>query len=122
MIVIPAVDIKGGRCVRLEQGEADRETVYGDDPAAAALRWADAGAQRIHVVDLDGAFEGRQVNADAIGEILAKVAATGPGQLVISKTALDLLEMPSILSVRELGSVAVRGRQESIELKIIEEK
>ena len=73
MIVIPAVDIKGGRCVRLEQGEADRETVYGDDPAAPAKRWADAGAERIHVVDLDGAFDGRPKNAEAVRAILAAV-------------------------------------------------
>jgi len=56
--VIPAVDIRGGRCVRLQQGRADAETVFGDDPVAMALRWEAAGARRLHVVDLDGAFGG----------------------------------------------------------------
>ncbi|MDA1061954.1 MAG: HisA/HisF-related TIM barrel protein, partial [Chloroflexi bacterium] len=55
MEVIPAVDIRGGRCVRLQQGDYDRETVFEEDPVAAAARWADLGAARIHVVDLDGA-------------------------------------------------------------------
>jgi phosphoribosylformimino-5-aminoimidazole carboxamide ribotide isomerase len=59
MIVIPAVDVKGGRCVRLVQGRPDAETVFADDPVAAARRWAALGAPRLHVVDLDGAFGGR---------------------------------------------------------------
>ena len=63
MEVIPAVDIRGGRCVRLHQGDYGRETVFGDDPAAEAARWVALGARRIHVVDLDGAREGRPVNA-----------------------------------------------------------
>ena len=62
MLVIPAVDIRNGKAVRLEQGRADRETVYDEDPVRAARRWADGGAKRIHVVDLDGAFEGRPRN------------------------------------------------------------
>ncbi len=57
--IVPAVDIKGGRCVRLLQGRADAETVFSEDPVAVARRWEAAGAQRLHVVDLDGAFEGR---------------------------------------------------------------
>ncbi|MEW5736536.1 MAG: 1-(5-phosphoribosyl)-5-[(5-phosphoribosylamino)methylideneamino]imidazole-4-carboxamide isomerase [Thermodesulfobacteriota bacterium] len=74
MIVIPAVDIKGGKCVRLSQGRADRETVYGDDPSAMAERFQALGAQRIHVVDLDGAFEKGVKNASAISRILSKVS------------------------------------------------
>ncbi len=66
MLVIPAIDLKGGRCVRLCQGRMDRATVYGDDPAAMARRWAGMGAPRIHVVDLDGAFAGRPENREAI--------------------------------------------------------
>ena len=70
MDVIPAVDIRGGRCVRLTQGDYARETVFEDDPVAAARRWADLGARRIHVVDLDGAKGGRPVN-DAIVRAIA---------------------------------------------------
>ncbi|WP_025322697.1 1-(5-phosphoribosyl)-5-[(5-phosphoribosylamino)methylideneamino]imidazole-4-carboxamide isomerase [Deferrisoma camini] len=69
MLVIPAIDLKGGRCVRLRQGRMDEATVYGDDPAAVARRWAEAGARRIHVVDLDGAFAGRPENREAIRAI-----------------------------------------------------
>ena len=72
-MVLPAVDIRGGRCVRLHQGRLDRETVYFDRPADAARRWADLGAEMIHVVDLDGSFEGRPANFDAIAELVAEV-------------------------------------------------
>ena len=71
MTVYPAIDIKGGCCVRLTQGRADRETVYTDDPASAALRFRGAGAMWVHVVDLDGAFEGEPRNLKAVGRILA---------------------------------------------------
>ncbi len=70
MLVIPAVDIKGGKCVRLVQGQADRETVYGDDPVAMATHWDEEGARLIHIVDLDGAFEGLPKNADIIRNII----------------------------------------------------
>jgi len=72
-IVIPAVDIRGGRCVRLFQGRADKETVYSDQPVEAARRWAEGGAELLHVVDLDGAFEGRPANFDVIGAIAREV-------------------------------------------------
>jgi len=62
VLVLPSVDIRGGRCVRLIQGAADRELVYSDDPVAAALRWETGGAVWVHVVDLDGAFRGHPVN------------------------------------------------------------
>lgn len=75
MEVIPAIDIRGGRCVRLEQGDYARETVFGDDPAAMAVRWRAAGANRMHVVDLDGAREGRPVNDEVIRTILRAVPA-----------------------------------------------
>jgi phosphoribosylformimino-5-aminoimidazole carboxamide ribotide isomerase len=74
MEIIPAIDIRGGRCVRLEQGDYKRETVFGDDPVAVARRWQDAGAKRLHVVDLDGAREGGPRNEKAIREILATVS------------------------------------------------
>lgn len=79
MLVIPSVDIRGGKCVRLSQGRPDRETVYGDDPVAMALRWAREGAELLHVVDLDGAFEGRLVNSGIVRRIVE--AAGVPVQL-----------------------------------------
>ena len=75
MIVIPAVDIKNGKCVRLRQGEKDLETVFSDDPAAMAKRWENEGAELIHVVDLDGAFEKSPRNLPAIKQILSRVKA-----------------------------------------------
>jgi phosphoribosylformimino-5-aminoimidazole carboxamide ribotide isomerase len=68
---IPAVDIRGGRCVQLVQGDFGRETAYGDDPAAMARHWQALGAQRLHVVDLDGARDGVRGNAAAIADLLA---------------------------------------------------
>jgi phosphoribosylformimino-5-aminoimidazole carboxamide ribotide isomerase len=73
MIIIPAVDIKNGKCVRLVQGRKEDETVFADDPAAMAQRWAQAGAELIHVVDLDGAFEKSPQNLSAIENILQSV-------------------------------------------------
>jgi phosphoribosylformimino-5-aminoimidazole carboxamide ribotide isomerase len=73
MQVIPAIDLRGGRCVRLRQGDYDRETIFGDDPAAIARQWQDQGASRIHLVDLDGAKEGRAVNVQAVQAILDEV-------------------------------------------------
>ena len=70
MKIIPAVDIKSGRCVRLTQGKEDQETVYSDDPQAMAEHWDEQGAQLIHVVDLDGAFQGLPKNADLIKDII----------------------------------------------------
>jgi len=75
MIVIPAIDLKAGRCVRLLQGRFDRETVYGDDPAAMARRWAEAGAEWIHIVDLEGSVGRKPVNQEAILAIRAAVSA-----------------------------------------------
>ena len=69
--ILPAVDLKGGQCVRLRQGRADDATVYGDDPAAQARAWAQQGATWLHVVDLDGAFAGHPVHLDAIGQMAA---------------------------------------------------
>jgi phosphoribosylformimino-5-aminoimidazole carboxamide ribotide isomerase len=68
--VVPAVDIKRGRCVRLLQGRADAETVFGDDPVAMARQWQAAGAARLHVVDLDGAFAGRPMQTGIVREII----------------------------------------------------
>lgn len=69
MLLIPAIDLKEGKCVRLRQGRMDDETIFSDDPVAVARKWADAGARRLHIVDLDGAFAGKPVNADVIHQI-----------------------------------------------------
>jgi len=75
MIIIPAVDIKKGKCVRLFQGRMDAETVFSDDPAAMAKRWEEEGAKLIHVVDLDGAIEKRPQNLNSIERIINNVEA-----------------------------------------------
>ena len=69
MLAIPAIDLRGGRCVRLVQGKADAETVFSDDPVAVAVKWESKGAHLLHVVDLDGAFTGSQKNLDVVREI-----------------------------------------------------
>ena len=69
MLLIPAIDIKQGRCVRLRQGRMDEETVFSDDPLEVANRWVDAGARRLHLVDLNGAFAGHPVNFEVIRKI-----------------------------------------------------
>ena len=69
MLLIPAIDLKEGKCVRLRQGKMDDETIFSDDPVAVAGRWVDAGARRLHIVDLDGAFAGEPVNAGVIHDI-----------------------------------------------------
>ncbi len=69
MLLIPAIDLKDGKCVRLRQGRMDDATVFSDDPVEVARRWVEAGARRLHIVDLNGAFAGQPVNADAIGLI-----------------------------------------------------
>ena len=74
MLMIPAIDLKEGRCVRLRQGRMEDDTVFSDDPVAMARRWQDAGARRLHLVDLDGAFAGRPCHA----EVVAAIAAACP--------------------------------------------
>lgn len=69
MLLIPAIDIKNGKCVRLRQGRMEDETIYDEDPVAAAERWISAGAKRLHIVDLDGAVSGKPGNADIIHNI-----------------------------------------------------
>jgi phosphoribosylformimino-5-aminoimidazole carboxamide ribotide isomerase len=70
MLLIPAIDIKDGKCVRLRQGEMDDATIYGEDPVAMASRWVEAGARRLHLVDLDGAVSGKPKNAKIIHDIV----------------------------------------------------
>ncbi|MDY6911436.1 MAG: 1-(5-phosphoribosyl)-5-[(5-phosphoribosylamino)methylideneamino]imidazole-4-carboxamide isomerase [Chloroflexota bacterium] len=74
MEIIPAIDLRGGKCVRLYQGDYSQETIFSDDPVSMAVRWQEAGAKRLHMVDLDGAAEGKLCNAAAISEIARTVS------------------------------------------------
>ena len=74
MLIIPAIDLKDGKCVRLRQGRMEDSTIFSDDPVDVAGRWFDAGARRLHLVDLNGAFEGEPVN----GEIVRQIAQRFP--------------------------------------------
>ena len=73
MIILPAIDLKDGKCVRLRQGKAEDVTVYSDDPVAQALAWREQGAEQLHVVDLDGAFQGEPRHADVIARIIQAI-------------------------------------------------
>ena len=74
MLLIPAIDLKNGLCVRLLQGESDKQTVYSDDPAEMAVKFEEAGAKRLHLVDLDGSFDGVGANISSIRSILKNVS------------------------------------------------
>lgn len=108
MLIIPAVDIKDGKCVRLMQGRLDQETVFAEDPAAMAQKWADAGAKLIHVIDLNGAFAKRPQNIDAIRKILQRIHV--PIQLGGGIRNQKTIEMYLNMGVKRviLGSEAVR--------------
>jgi len=106
MIVIPAIDLKGGACVRLEQGLMEKDTVYSTDPGATARIWQDKGGEMIHIVDLDGAFAGVPVNGEAIRAIVAAVSV--PTQLGGGIRDLATIEAYLELGVSRviLGTVA----------------
>ena len=95
MEVIPAIDLRGGRCVRLEQGDYGRERVFDEDPVAVGRRWVEAGAGRIHVVDLDGAREGVRGNAPAVEALVAAVSVPIQlgGGIRSAQTAGELLAL-----------------------------
>ena len=109
MEVIPAIDLRGGRCVRLYQGDYSRETVYSDDPVGVAIRWREQGAPRLHVVDLDGASRGTPVNLDAVRAIAdgAGVPVQYGGGVRSFETAEVLLDLG--LDRVILGTAAVRS-------------
>lgn len=115
MEIIPAVDLKGGRCVRLRQGRMDDETVFSDDPVAMARHWQELGAGRLHVVDLDGAVQGRPANAAVIREICA--ALDIPVQLGGGVRDLAGLEAALELGVQRviLGTLAVRSPETALQ-------
>ncbi|MCP4625831.1 MAG: 1-(5-phosphoribosyl)-5-[(5-phosphoribosylamino)methylideneamino]imidazole-4-carboxamide isomerase [bacterium] len=95
MLIIPAVDIKNGKCVRLVQGRKEEETVFADDPVAMAQKWEQAGAELIHVIDLDGAFEKSPQNLEAVKRILQTIDTPIQlgGGIRDQQTALTFLEM-----------------------------
>ena len=91
MLIIPAIDLKDGECVRLRQGEMGDSTVYGDDPVKMAQRWVDAGCRRLHLVDLNGAFDGKPVNGEVVTAI-AKAYPNLPIQIGGGIRSLDTIE------------------------------
>ncbi len=111
MIIIPAVDIKNGKCVRLLQGRMDEETVFSDDPAAMAKKWEDQGAEIIHVVDLDGAFEKSPQNLSSIKKILETVNV--PIQIGGGIRNRETIKMFLDIGVRKviIGTEAIRNPQ-----------
>ena len=125
MEIIPSIDLRGGRCVRLYQGDYDKETVYSDDPLAVALLWQAVGAPRIHIVDLDGAASGVQANLDVLIRLGSSVdvplqVGGGIRDMASAATILDIgvqrivlgtsaVENPSLVeqACRRFGSEAV---------------
>jgi phosphoribosylformimino-5-aminoimidazole carboxamide ribotide isomerase len=110
MLLIPAIDLKDGKCVRLKQGAMDKATVFSDDPAATAERWLKLGARRLHVVDLNGAAAGRPKNESAIKAITAAVGDKLPIQLGGGIRDLDTVEqlLDSGASYVIIGTAAVK--------------
>lgn len=108
--IIPAIDIRGGKCVRLMQGDYARETIYGDDPLEMALRWEGEGATRLHIVDLDGARDGKSANFDAIRSIAQTVKI--PVQVGGGIRTFDALDALLDAGVRRcvLGTVLAKNQ------------
>ncbi|MBT9500510.1 MAG: 1-(5-phosphoribosyl)-5-[(5-phosphoribosylamino)methylideneamino]imidazole-4-carboxamide isomerase [Burkholderiaceae bacterium] len=111
MLLIPAIDLKDGKCVRLKQGDMNDSTTFGEDPAEMARRWVDAGARRLHLVDLNGAFAGKPVNEAAIRAILREVGNEVPVQLGGGIRDLDTIEryLDGGLSYIIVGTAAVKN-------------
>ena len=110
MLLIPAIDLKDGQCVRLRQGEMEGATVFSDNPAAMAKHWLDSGARRLHLVDLNGAFAGKPKNLDAIREILSVINGEIPVQLGGGIRSLETIEqyLDIGLSYVIIGTAAVK--------------
>lgn len=115
MEVIPAIDLRGGRCVRLTQGDYARETVFSDDPVEMARRWVGEGATRIHVVDLDGARDGRPINDDVVRRIIDAVEP--PVQVAGGVRTLDAVQawLDTGADRVILGTAAVRDPEMAAE-------
>ena len=110
MLLIPAIDLKDGRCVRLKQGDLAQSTVFSDAPAAMARRWVDAGARRLHLVDLNGAVAGTPLNGAAVRAILDEVGGAIPVQLGGGIRDLATVErhLADGLSAVVIGTAAVK--------------
>jgi phosphoribosylformimino-5-aminoimidazole carboxamide ribotide isomerase len=111
MLLIPAIDLKDGKCVRLQQGDMNASTTFGEDPAAMARRWLEAGARRLHLVDLNGAFAGKPVNEGAVKSILRAVGDDIPVQLGGGIRDLDTIEryLDDGISYVIIGTAAVKN-------------
>ncbi len=111
MLLIPAIDLKDGRCVRLRQGALDDVTVFSDDPAAMAEQWLEQGARRLHLVDLNGAFAGKPLNKEAIATILNTVGDEIPVQIGGGIRDLDTIEAYLDMGIRYaiIGTAAVKS-------------
>jgi phosphoribosylformimino-5-aminoimidazole carboxamide ribotide isomerase len=111
MLLIPAIDLKDGHCVRLKQGDMDQSTTFSEDPGAMALNWAKQGARRLHLVDLNGAFAGKPQNFAAIKSILAAVGNDVPVQLGGGIRDLDTIEkyIDGGISYVIIGTAAVKN-------------
>ncbi|RXV72616.1 1-(5-phosphoribosyl)-5-[(5-phosphoribosylamino)methylideneamino]imidazole-4-carboxamide isomerase [Burkholderia stabilis] len=110
MLLIPAIDLKDGQCVRLKQGDMDQATIFSEDPAAMARKWVDLGARRLHLVDLNGAFAGKPRNLEAIEAILDEVGDEIPVQLGGGIRSLETIEkyLDAGLSYVIIGTAAVK--------------
>ena len=111
MLLIPAIDLKDGHCVRLVQGDMNNSTTFGEDPAKMALRWLNAGARRLHLVDLNGAFAGKPINESAIRSILRTVGDEIPLQLGGGIRDLDTIEryLDAGVTYVIIGTAAVKN-------------
>jgi phosphoribosylformimino-5-aminoimidazole carboxamide ribotide isomerase len=111
MLLIPAIDLKDGQCVRLKQGDMDQSTMFGEDPVAVARKWVDKGARRLHLVDLNGAFAGHPKNEQAIRRILKEVGSEIDVQLGGGIRDLDTIEryLDAGLRFVIIGTAAVKN-------------
>ena len=111
MLLIPAIDLKDGKCVRLRQGDMGDATVFSDDPVEVAERWADLGAQRLHLVDLNGAVAGKPRNEKVIREILNAIGSDVPVQIGGGIRDLDTIEryLDAGISYVIIGTAAVKN-------------
>jgi len=111
MLLIPAIDLQDGRCVRLRQGDLDDATIFSEDPAAMAKRWLDAGARRLHLVDLNGAVAGKPKNEASIRAIIDAVGSEIPVQIGGGIRDLDTIEryLDGGISYVIIGTAAVKN-------------
>jgi len=109
MLIIPAIDLKEGKCVRLKQGLMDQSTIFSEHPAETAKKWFELGARRLHLVDLDGAFSGKPMNLNAIKEIISEIGQKIPIQLGGGIRSLDTIEkfLDSGLDSVIIGTAAI---------------